>query len=177
MYDNGLISRLPLELAYLEELRILALYWNELSGPIPSEIGNLSHLGWIDLGGNWLTGHLPGWLGDLGKLTYLSLWGNCLTGVPPGWPQNGRGRSSSSSRGFETACSLTSASPNSRQNFAVCAGSRVSVAFRNSSQTLHVLAHVAGCTERVRLATNSFNLPYRNAATTPERLATRDVLS
>ena len=50
-------------------------------------------------------------------------------------------------------------------------------AFRNPPQTLRALAHVAGCTERVRLATNSVNLPYRNAATTPEQLATRDVLS
>lgn len=80
MYDNGLISRLPLELAYLDELHILALYWNELSGPIPPEIGNLSHLEWIDLGGSRLTGHLPGWLGDLGKLTYLFLWGNRFDG-------------------------------------------------------------------------------------------------
>lgn len=46
-----------------------------------------------------------------------------------------------------------------------------------SLSTLCALAHVAGYTERVRLGTNSVNLPYRNATTTPEQLATRDVLS
>ena len=129
------------------------------------------------LANNRLDGSVSASLGELPNLRRLELRGNRLTGAPPGWPQNGRGRSSSSSRGFETAWSRMSASPNSRRNFAICAGSRVSVAFRNASQTLRALDHFAGCTERVRLATNSVNLPYRNAATTPERLATRDVLS
>ena len=79
-------------------------------------------------------------------------------------------------RAEQAAWRRKSASPNSRRNCAVCAGSRVSRAFRNPSQTLRALAHVAGYTERVRLATNSVNLPHRNAVTTPEQLVTQDVL-
>ena len=82
--DNGLTGHLPPELGYLDELRTLALYWNELSGTIPSEMANLSRLEWLDLGDSMLTGQIPSWLGNLGKLTYLGLWGSQLTGpIPP----------------------------------------------------------------------------------------------
>ena len=74
---------IPLQLASLTNLELLALDGNQLSGAIPSELGSLVNLQWLWLYSNQLSGRIPAELGSLTNLELLFLSGNQLTGCIP----------------------------------------------------------------------------------------------
>ena len=80
---NQMHGSIPVELAYLSELRELKLPRNILTGPIPPELGRLANLESLNLYGNLLTGSIPAQLGDLSNLEELNLSENALTGAIP----------------------------------------------------------------------------------------------
>lgn len=81
--SNRLHGSIPVELAYLSELRELNLSHTELTGPIPPELGRLADLESLNLYGNTFTGGIPAQLGDLSNLEELNLSENALTGAIP----------------------------------------------------------------------------------------------
>ncbi len=81
--SNRLHGSIPVELAYLSELRELNLSRTELTGPIPPELGRLADLESLNLYGNNFTGGIPAQLGDLSNLEELNLSENALTGAIP----------------------------------------------------------------------------------------------
>lgn len=80
---NGLVGRLPNEIAHLLMLNVLDLRWNDLSGRIPDVLSNVGSLNRILLGSNDLTGDIPDSLGYLPHLRELDLSYNGLTGTIP----------------------------------------------------------------------------------------------
>ena len=74
---------IPVELAWLANLRKLDLSGNTLTGPIPAELARLANLTKLDLGYNMLTGPIPVELARLANLEKLDLEGNMLTGPIP----------------------------------------------------------------------------------------------
>ena len=80
---NQMYGSLPVELAYLSELRELNLMRNQLTGPIPPELGRLSNLRSLNLYDNHFTGGIPEQLGHLTSLEELNLRRNSLTGAIP----------------------------------------------------------------------------------------------
>ena len=84
LFRNGLVGRIPPQLADLGQLRELVLPRNLLTGPIPPQLGTLSNLTQLDLSVNELTGPIPSELGNLSSLSVLGLGYNRLTGpIPP----------------------------------------------------------------------------------------------
>ena len=77
---NGLVGRIPREIATLTSLEVLSLSENRLDGTIPSELGQLSDLAVLDLSRNEFSGEMPVALTQLDNLRIFSLSGNRLTG-------------------------------------------------------------------------------------------------
>ena len=80
---NQLNGTVPLNLCFLQKLKVLWLQDNELSGEIPSELGNLRGLKELNLRGNNFTSTIPSDLGRLGNLRIMNLGRNNLTGTIP----------------------------------------------------------------------------------------------
>ena len=82
---NGLVGKIPPQLASLADLATLNLTGNDLSGgPIPAELGNLANLRVLDLSGTKVVGSVPSRLGRLSNLTRLIISSNKdLTGPIP----------------------------------------------------------------------------------------------
>lgn len=80
---NGLVGRLPNEIAQLSMLNVLDLRWNELSGRIPDVLSNVRSLVRLHLGSNEFTGEIPESLGYLPRLREFDLSYNGLTGTIP----------------------------------------------------------------------------------------------
>ena len=82
--SNGLIGRIPDEIADLDRLRVLNLAGNALSGPVPPAIGSALRLQTLKLDRNRLSGRIPAEIGDLVNLEYLELSFNRISGtIPP----------------------------------------------------------------------------------------------
>lgn len=78
-------GKLPADISFLSELRILDLSYNpKLSGPLPPNIGNLGKLRNLILVGCSFSGQIPESIGTLKELIYLSLNLNKFSGtIPP----------------------------------------------------------------------------------------------
>lgn len=81
--SNGLSGKIPSDIQFLKNLRVLAFENNTLSGTIPGKLGSLQDLQWLKAGGNALNGKIPSTLGNMTSLTVLSLQRNALTGPIP----------------------------------------------------------------------------------------------
>ncbi|KAG7533610.1 Leucine-rich repeat [Arabidopsis thaliana x Arabidopsis arenosa] len=80
----NLEGKLPADISFLSELRILDLSYNpKLSGPLPPNIGNLGKLRNLILVGCSFSGQIPESIGTLKELIYLSLNLNQFSGTIP----------------------------------------------------------------------------------------------
>lgn len=89
-YDSGidlscnlLEGSIPLEVGWLQGIRILNLSHNRLHGEIPTSFGNMSGLESLDLSFNHLIGEIPASLTKLDSLGSLNLSYNNLSGKVP----------------------------------------------------------------------------------------------
>ncbi len=83
LWYNNLTGPLPPQIGNLKQLTELWLNQNNLSGQIPPEIGNLSNLTMLLLDLNQISGQIPTEIGNLQNLNFLSLNNNHLTGSIP----------------------------------------------------------------------------------------------
>jgi len=83
LYNNNLSGKIPVELADLSELTVLALAANDLNGNIPNQITNLTKLTQLLLTANNLSGSIPDGIGKLVNLKRLYLSYNQLDGEIP----------------------------------------------------------------------------------------------
>ena len=79
---NNLHGRIPPELGQLRHLRILSFRSNNLHGTIPAELSQLQ-LDGLNLSSNGLTGSIPPELGQMANLATLHLENNNLSGTIP----------------------------------------------------------------------------------------------
>lgn len=83
LWNNNLNGKLPKEIGNLDELKKLAVSYNEIKGSIPSTIGNLKKLTLLDLDKNQVEGNIPPQLGNCKNLYLLFLSTNNLEGKIP----------------------------------------------------------------------------------------------
>ena len=83
-FEDELHSTIPTEIGLLANLEHLSLWTNLLTGPMPDELfSNLSSLTYLNLGDNHLTSTIPSDLGSLSKLKHWDTYGNNLSGTIP----------------------------------------------------------------------------------------------
>lgn len=80
---NNFSGPLPVEISYMQSLKLLMLSYNQFNGSIPSEFGNMHNLQALDLAFNKLSGPIPPSIGNLSSLLWLMLANNSLTGTIP----------------------------------------------------------------------------------------------
>ncbi|KAG8651981.1 receptor-like protein 15 isoform X1 [Manihot esculenta] len=80
---NKLIGQIPIQIGYLNEIRVLNLSHNNLNGKIPASFSNLSQIESLDLSHNNLQGNIPSQLTELDFLEVFNVSCNDLSGRTP----------------------------------------------------------------------------------------------
>ncbi|MCD7447029.1 hypothetical protein HAX54_021662 [Datura stramonium] len=78
---NG--GKIPTNLSYCKEIRVLVLRANGLVGKIVDQLSSLSKLNFLRPKRNSLTGGIPNWIGNFSSLRYLDISSNSLQGPIP----------------------------------------------------------------------------------------------
>ncbi|CAH1454212.1 unnamed protein product [Lactuca virosa] len=83
LFENELSGEIPPELGEFKQLVNLSLYRNQLTGKLPPQLGSLSDFNFIDVSENFLSGQIPPNMCKNGKMTELLILQNNFTGEIP----------------------------------------------------------------------------------------------
>ncbi|KAJ9567845.1 hypothetical protein OSB04_003811 [Centaurea solstitialis] len=83
MFENDLSGDFPPEIGEFKQLVNLSLYRNQLTGSLPRNLGSWSDFNFIDVSENYLTGPIPPDMCKNGQMTELLMLQNNLSGEIP----------------------------------------------------------------------------------------------